>query len=441
MRGIRVLVAVFGIMAVVAVGCTNSPEADQGGGGATGDATGSDATGSSGERVTIDLWTFDEEDFLGSLESAFEAANPNIDLNVTAYPEENYGIKLDTAIAAGKEPDLTLYPGPDEIRAGLFLPIDDMLAEEGIDVSTYVPAIVDPGDELSCNWEGQLYCLGTFAGSVQMLYNKDLFDAAGIPYPAPWPPMTPDEFVDIACQLTDPENGVWGGAASDPLAYMPEDMFYSADGRTATGYVNGPEVVHQFDLLASGYERGCFPSPNAVDPWSQGKDYFSKGQIGMVITDFAGLKKVESAGINYGSTAPPTPDGVEPFFFVWTDSVGVMSSSEHPDEAMAFIAFLATDGQSIRYETTGDIPLDLAMADQVNWAKGIPGRQDGLEVLSHARPRLFIPNRGDVSENPYNDAWGFVLAGEKTAQEALDDAAEAIQENLDKAWEHWDEGG
>ena len=38
-------------------------------------------------------------------------------------------LTLDTAIAAGKEPDLSLYPGPEQIRAGLFLPIDDMLAK------------------------------------------------------------------------------------------------------------------------------------------------------------------------------------------------------------------------------------------------------------------------------------------------------------------------
>lgn len=433
MRGIRGVVGLFAVLAVIAAGCTSSPEADDGGGGGGVDG------GGDGERVVIDLWTFEEDEFLATLEADFEAANPNIDLDVTAYPEENFDVKFDTAIAAGQGPDLTVYPGPDDIETGLFMPIDDFLAQRGIDVSTYVPAIVEPGDELSCAWEDHLYCMGTFAGSVQLLYNKDMFDAAGIPHPAPWPPMTPEEFVDIACRLTDAENQIWGGAASDPLAYMPEDMFYSADGRTAMGYVNGPEVVHQFEVLAGGYEQDCFPAPNAVDPWSQGTDYFSRGQLAMVITDFADLRKVENAGINYGSTAPPTPEGVEPFFFTWTDSVAVMSSSEHPEEALEFVAFVATEGQRIRYEATGDIPLDLAIADEVNWAQGIPGREDGLEVLSHARPRIFIPNRGDVSEDPYTDAWGYVVTGEKTAQEALDDVAAAIQENLDREWEDWEE--
>jgi multiple sugar transport system substrate-binding protein len=271
-----------------------------------------------------------------------------------------------------------------------------------------------------------------------MLYNKDMFDAAGIPYPAAWPPMTPEEFVDLACRLTDKANGVWGGVASDPLAYLPPDMLFSSDGRTATGYYNSQEMVDQFELLASGYEKGCFPTENILDPWEQGRDFFAKGQLAMVITDFQDLTKVENAGINYGSTAPPTPEGVDPYFFVWSDNVAIMADSEHPDEAMDFIAYVATEGQRIRYETDGSVPLDLAIADEVNWAGGIPGREDGLEVLSHARSLAFAPNRWDVLA-PYYDAWGLVVGGEKTAREALDDTVAAVQENLDKAWEVWEE--
>ena len=429
------LLAVIAIMAVVAAACTG----DDGGG------AGDGSTGSQGsqEEVALDFWVFGEGgigDFLASLEDGFEAENPNIDLVITSYPEENFGIKLDTAIAAGQTPDLTVFPDAEQVRNGLILPLDDMVAEYDIDLSSYVPAIVEGGidEALGCGYEGQLYCLGSYAGSTQMLYNKDMFDAAGIPHPAPWPPMTPEEFVDIACQLTDAENGVWGGAASDPLAYVPFDMMFSPDGRTTTGYVNGPDFVHQMDLLASGYENGCFPSANVLDPWAQGRDYFSDGKLAMVITDFQGLKQVENSGVNWGSTAPPTPAGVEPYFFTWSDNVAVFADTEYPDEAKALVAYVATEGQRIRYETEGSTPLDLAIAEEVDWAGGIPGREDGLEVLSHARAMNFVPNRWDVAA-PYYDAWGFVLEGEKTAQEALDDAAPAMQENLDREWEAWED--
>ena len=154
--------------------------------------------------------------------------------------------------------------------------------------------------------------------------------------------------------------------------------------------------------------RTSHPSSNILDPWEQGRDYFAKGQLAMVITDFQDLDTLARVGVNWGTTGSPTPDGYDPYFFVWTDSVGIMADSDHPDEAKEFLAFLTTAGQRIRYKTSGDIPLDLSIAEQVDWAKGVPGRQEGLDVLSHARPTNFVPNRWDVV-GPFYDAWGYVL--------------------------------
>jgi ABC-type glycerol-3-phosphate transport system substrate-binding protein len=250
--------------------------------------------------------------------------------------------------------------------------------------------------------------------------------------------MTPEEFVATACQLTDKDKGIYGGAASDPLAYIPWEMLFSADGRTAT--FNSPDVVHQFEVLAQGYNDGCFPTSNVLDPWEQGRDYFIKNQLAMVITDFQDIDKLDKSGINWGTTGSPTPDGYDPYFFVWTDSVGVSSTTEHPAEAKEFVGFVTTRGQTIREKTSGDIPLNLATAVKNNWADGVPGREEGLQVLKHARTTNFVPNRWDII-GPYYDAWGYVLGGEKSAQEALDDAQGAIQENLDKAWETWEKQG
>ncbi len=427
MRRQRVLGAVLAITLVVLASCSsNGGEGGENGGGGP---------------VTLDYWVFESGGLVGSfldqLKADFEKKYPNVTLDITAYPEDNYGVKLDTAIAAGKEPDLVLVFGPEQMRAGLLLPLDDTIDKYDIDLSTFVPSIVEPGDEFSCNYQGTLYCLGSYAGSVQLLYNKDMFDAAGIKYPAAWPPMTPEQFVEDACKLTDQSKGVWGAAASDPLAYSPWSTFFSDDGRTAQ--FNSPEAVHQVDVLASGYDRGCFPTSNVLDPWEQGRDYFAQRKLAMVVTDFQDLDKVENAGIDYGSAAVPTPEGEVPSWSVWTDSVGVMASSDHPTEAKEFIAFLATRGQELRVNVSGDMPLDLQVAEDSDWTKGVPGREDGVEVLSHASPQVFVPNRWDVA-GPFWDAWGFVVGGEKTSQEALDDANPAIQENLDKAWDDWESG-
>src|SRR5262249_38637674 len=143
------------------------------------------------------------------------------------------------------------------------------------------------------------------------------------------------------------------------------------------------------------------------------------------------------ANLTCGWPAVRPRPGWVPYFSVWTDSTAVMASSPHPNEAKDFIAYLATTGQRLRYQTEGSMPLDLSLAKKVNWAHGVPGRENGLIVLSHARPSIFIPNRWDVI-GPYSDAFGFVLSGQKTAKKALDDANPAIQENLDKAWSTWE---
>jgi hypothetical protein len=72
----------------------------------------------------------------------------------------------------------------------------------------------------------------------------------------------------------------------------------------------------------------------------------------------------------------------------------------------------------------------------VNWAGGIPGREEGLQIAKHARAAIFIPDRWNVYA-PLYDAWGYIVSGNKSVKQALDDAASAIQQNLDKAWDIW----
>lgn len=422
------MLAVLSLVAMAA--CTGGDEPDAGGG--------SEPGGGEPEQVTLEFWTYEEgrdSPYRGAMAEAFEAEHPNIHINYTYLPSENYNVKVNTAIAAGEAPDLILAFDLNLLIEGQLLALDDMVAEYGIDLTTYNQGIIRGPGEFSCSWEGTLYCLASNQGGWGVFYNKELFDAAGVPYPAAWPPMTVEEFADAACRLTDQEAGVWG--AGVPL-FLPYELYVSPDGRTADGFMNGPEAVHEFDVLSGIVRDGCSPTENVVDPWDGAADFFTIGALAMAVADFDSAKQFENAGIDYGVTGPPTPPGVEPFFDVYGDNTAVLRTSEHPEEAMEFIAWLATEGQRIAFETEGSIPIDNLVAEEVDWAQGIPGRLDILEVLSHSRPPIFIPNKWDVL-GPLFDAWGYATGGEKTAQEAMDDAAQATQENLDNAWETWDE--
>ncbi len=394
------------------------------------------------QEVTLTLWAYEGyQDFLPVLIEAFEAEYPNIQVELTNVPEDQYGVRIQTALAAGAPPDLGFTGDRRWYKEGVWLPLDDVVESEGIDLSTWNQGIIgDPGlenAEEACQYEGSVYCLGSYTGAVVLFYNKDMFDAAGLAYPAPWPPMTVDEYVEIACNLTDVEAGVWGTANGDPVTWLPWEVVVSPDGRTVDGVVNGPTSVSVHEQIASLFINGCAPSLNVMDPWQQGVDFFSQGQLAMVVTDFQSLFKIENANINYGVAHPPSPEGVQPFFNVWTDSIGVFAGAPHPEEAKLFVAFQGTEGQRVRVEVTGDVPVSSAVAEELDWASDIAGRHEALQVLEHARPNVNMPNRWEVA-GPLFDAFGYIVSEEKSAQEALDEAAPLMQENLDKEWADWE---
>ena len=106
-------------------------------------------------------------------------------LEITEIPEDSYTTKVDTALAAGSPPDIGLVFEPRWIKAGRVLPLDDAIEAAAMDVST-----LNQNALSGCLFEGSVYCLGSYVGSVMLFYNKELFDAAGVPYPSPTEPMS-----------------------------------------------------------------------------------------------------------------------------------------------------------------------------------------------------------------------------------------------------------
>ena len=149
MKRLRWIATLLMATALVASACTgdDGTSTDGAGGGGSG----------SGEQVTLDFWVFGEiagGSFYETLVAEFETTDPDIDIDLTSYPEENYDTKIDTAVAAGKAPELILIFGSNYPRQGLVLPLDEMVAEKGIDLSTYSQAIMGEGGDFSCGWEG-----------------------------------------------------------------------------------------------------------------------------------------------------------------------------------------------------------------------------------------------------------------------------------------------
>ena len=390
------------------------------------------------EPVTLNLWMFlDGTGFLESVVEAFEAEYPNIQVNITDIPEDEYTTKVDTAILAGQPPDIGFPLARRWMPAGHFLPLNDDLEDAGINLDDLNAGAISR----NCLIDGQLYCLGSYTGGTALFYNKDLFDAAGIPYPSSTEAMTIDEYADIARQLTvtsdNPEEQVWGGAAPQPF-WTEVAHYFSEDGRTAIGYLNDEATAHFYQVAADLIRDGSVLM--ATEAGGSTADLMATGQVAMAVADTVTMQPLlENVGIRWGA-APPPVESEEAAAWVYTgsDELGVFSGSAHPDEAKLFVTFFGSEGNLLRLEADG-LPLNIALAEEGNWAGESEGRQEMLAAVQTARPTVFIPEWYFVLDHLAEALNGLMLEDGLSAQEALDEIAPIVQDKLDENWETWEQ--
>ena len=138
-------------------------------------------------------------------------------------------------------------------------------------------------------------------------------------------------------------------------------------------------------------------------------------------------------------------EGSESFVDTWTTPWGTFTSSQHPEEALAFLEFMATDAQYIRAETSADPPLSQAVAEEIEWGQGDPIKEDYLAVLQQGKAQVFVPNSFiPVGLYPHTEDEIFrrlTTGGETDAKAILDAEAEAAQPALEQAWAEWNRLG
>lgn len=389
------------------------------------------------EEVTLSIWAFEgESEFFNILIDAFEEKYPNVTVEVTDIPEDEYTTKIDTALIAGEPPDIGFIYEPKWVAAGHFLPLDEMLRKFKISVDDYNQGAMAQ----NCLYNEQVYCLGTYTGAIMLFYNKDIFDAAGVSYPSTTTPMNIDEFVAMAQAVTKRsdtlQENIWGTDADIGIWWQDWQNFIGEEGRRVEGYSNDQSTIHAFEKLAEIRKDGTVIS--GADAGSlEGIDLLATGQLATSIVDnVIAIPMLENAGFRWGAAIVPVEKkGDDPWTTTWTDGFGVFSKSKHPVEAANFVAFMGMEGNQMRLNN-GDFPLDMTLASQ--WAGDSEGRQEAVKVLELARATIFVPGYWDVV-SPLWDAFnGDILEDGREAQEVLDEYAPLMQETLDQAWETWE---
>jgi multiple sugar transport system substrate-binding protein len=388
-----------------------------------------------GDTTTLNLWVFEgEEGFLPKVKEAFEAAHPDTKLEITILPEDQFGTKIDTALAAGSPPDIAFVYDPRYIKSGHMVPVGDALAARGVDLSRFAPGPLAP-----CTLDGKLYCIGTYTGALVLMYNKDMFDAAGVPYPSSTVPMTVDEYAALARRLAvasdDPAKRVYGAESGPTYWWTDPSDFIGQDGRTVVGVLDDDATIHTWDVI-TGMVRDGTAMTDVLGASMGVESLLATGQAAMSFEDNFQIGNLLAQGLNIGIAPLPVETSGQPAFVPsWTDAWSTFVKSQHPEQALDLLAFMATEGNKLRLED-GTFPLDQQLAQDSDYAAGNPARQQMLDVMGLTRTIPFVPGWFTVFGQLEDTFTQVIDNGDAAA--ALHDVAPILQDDLAREWETWD---
>ena len=418
MRRPLVILAVF---ALLAAACTGGD--DEGSSSPSDEATGS---------VTLTFWhgySDAEEDSLNALLDEWNADHPDIQVDPLYVNNDKALQKLTVALQGGEPPDITYQYGsslPQLAEAPGLMDLTDWVQEPDVNWEDFIA-----GARTAATFDGKVLGIPALIDNLALVYNKGLFDAAGLDYPTPdW---TWDDFRAAAKTLTDPAAKVFGFAypmdASedsvwhyDPLLWQNGGSILSEDESQAT--FNSPEGVEALELLA-----GMAVDDKSVFLDIQNSAYtdvFNSGRIGMLVTGPWDLSSFPD--VDYGVEVLPGYDGdhqtiAGPDMWSVFDNGGGRAQA-----ALEFLQWL-TDPEQIQKEAlaTGHLPIRLSVAqDQAfldEFGQAFPGVDvfaENLANVEQARPVL-------AAYPTISEAMGLAivsaLLGEAEPKAALDQAA------------------
>jgi ABC-type glycerol-3-phosphate transport system substrate-binding protein len=341
------------------------------------------------EPVTVTYLTHWVPDWVAQLEeaaTAFEAQNPDVDVEIRAVP---FGDLLTTLKTQAASPGGPTAAGiynlwlPELARDGIAAPApEEFLA----DITANWPASAVDGasvDDVNYGYPNEI---NTYA----LNYNKRLFEEAGIDAP----PATWDELIDAAQKLTKKDGDLitqqgfglinsWPAGVVHPFYSMvASDGGDIVDGTTPTMDSGATaEVMALYERLVG--ELGVTaPEMGQADANTRGPfmDNFANGSTAMMIMAnwWQGSLK-DAMGDSYAdvATAPipvgPGGDASRPVSYEWLTMVNGQATPEQQDAAWRFLQFINSPESGATASAMGDILMSNGI---------IPSRTSDIDAYS-----------------------------------------------------------
>jgi multiple sugar transport system substrate-binding protein len=400
-------------------------------------------------QVLWDNWGDFFNDLMKPIGDSYTEMNPHITVEWTFSPDWNQS--LVTALAAGDAPDVTfmrIWACAQLAYDAALLPLDAYFVQTGLQREDFILAMYDP-----CVWEGKLYALPGGSDWNALYYNKDLLEEVGIDAP----PTTVYELVEQSLRILQ----VDGTGAIQRLGYSPT----SAHFREHWGYVFGGEWYDERERKITADHSGIIECLNwlkayadeldvdqlvAFDGslpefWSPGNS-FQSNKTAFRVDGFWTYEALDefAPDNNYGVAFLPTlegkPEERENYACAgWL--VGIPSIAERADLSWDFLNYGWVEYAWKMGCDTLNGPSVIAQLPQFEEcmvaAIGADNRiSPDFHVFTEtgAAATKFWPAIpvNSLYADEVDRAYDFVIRGEKTPEEAMQEVTATVQKELDK---------
>jgi multiple sugar transport system substrate-binding protein len=429
------LLAVLAVAAapVLALGCGGDDD-DSGGGGGGG--------GSNGKPVEIKFWhgqTQGPAKLLQQMIDDFNKSHPGIVVSKDAggVNADRMLQKVTAGLQADNYPDIAYIFGSDLANlAGTdkLLDLSDAVDKGDIDWDNFESAA-----QSAATVDGKPRAVPAFIDNLALVYNKKIFDDAGVDYPSDdW---TWDDFLSTAAKLNDEDAGIagfaWPGTGDEdttwriwPLVWQSGGDIVNEDGDAVA--FDGKSGEAALGVVAKAASDGSVYIDGTAGS-ERMQQLFASGKMAMTIAGPYSLPEYVDGKIDYGVASLPSFGG-EHTTIAGPDTWAIFDNGdERAKAAITFMDWFSKPEQQLRWiREAGSLPLtkDVSEAEDYDaYTKSLPGLDKFIQNTELARTRPTIKQYPQISQ-AMGKAVASVLYGKEDPSAALGKAVDTANSEL-----------
>lgn len=360
------------------------------------------------------------EETLQKMYEAFHEEYPNITVNIETIGYDDYFTQMQTRVAGGTAPDCY------ELNIENFAAYANkgVLAElTGIDTSGYNATALNA---FSVN--GKQYGVPGNFSNVVLIYNKDLFDQAGVAYPTDdW---TWDDAMDACEKISALGDDIYG--IYQPITF---NEFFKVAAQYGGGVLNADKTEFTINseenlkaatmMISKVTDTNVQPTEaqmGGMGDW----DLFESGRLGMIPTGIWAFNTFADA-CDFNWDICVEPGGTQKATHFFSNALVVNADSDKKEAAATWINWLASSDTSaqMRIDAGWDLPAISNEEVLSGYLKLTPpeNRQAVFDSLNYLTVAPIIEDYSLMSDI-ITGKLSLAAGGEITVQEALDQAQE-----------------